>query len=201
MGAAVSAARASLAGVVGPPGGHRDDLQPLEGWLAEHDEDEAGLEGLLASTAEVALHPFDADRLQAAAVAVRQAASEEAQDAAWLAIVFLAASLRGRYSFGYPTDLGRKVRELRKLLTPTRGPPIYGQNGAFRRGDLVSRPVHQGEQIVAVHDGLFVEAEPPSEHARTYGRMAAVRVLSPTEAVDRWFLDHFYPGLDFGRPL
>ena len=50
-----------------------------------------------------------------------------------------------------------------------------------------------------IFDAVFLEAEPSSEHAKSYGRMGAVHVLGD-EHLDRWFLSDMRHGRDLGRP-
>ena len=197
-------ARDELRLIEGTPGIHRNDLEELTAWLAESQEDDDGLLALISATEVVALHPHDADRLAAVVVQVQNSQTDEARDAAWTNVTALVASILARYDHTYPDDLGTRIRAARKkwleALGASRGPPLYAANGAFRRGDLVVRPVARNGEIVGVQDAIYIDPEPVSDHTRAYGRMAAVHVVS-RDLVDRWFLDQLFLGIDFGRPF
>tara|TARA_Y100000310_G_scaffold315137_1_gene365367 strand:- start:349 stop:933 length:585 start_codon:yes stop_codon:yes gene_type:complete len=188
--------------VEGAPGAHSNELDELKAWLAAPLEDEDGLLAVVAATESVALHPYDGDKLEALALRVRRADQDEVElDAAWLDITVWIASVVNRYQYEYPTDLGASVRAARRDLKASRGPAVVGANAAFRRGDLVCRPVGRDGKLVAVHDAVYLDTEPWTKHAQQYGRMAAVHVIAPVDQIDRWFLDRLYLGIDFGRPF
>ena len=187
--------------VEGTPETHSNELEPLQAWFAAPQEDDDGLLAVIAATGPIALHPYDEDTFAAMVTQVEAAPAEAELDAAWLALTLWCASVLDRYKHSYPTDLGSAVRRVRRDLPVARGPRVVAANGAFRRGDLVCRPVGKGGELVAVHDAVYLDAEPPNKHAQTYGRMAAVHMLTPVVRIDRWYLDQIYLGLDFGRPF
>jgi hypothetical protein len=192
---------ADLRVLEGNPGVHSNDLAALTNWLAaEHGEDDDGLLALISATETIALHPLDEDRLAAVVVQVQNVTDEDTKDLAWTNVAAFAAGLLDRYGHSYSDELGRLLRGARKDLSASRGPPIYGRNGAFRRGDLVARPFAREGKIVGAHDAVFLEAEPLSEHVKTYGRMAAVHNLTH-DVIDRWYVDQLFLGIDFGRPF
>lgn len=187
--------------VDGAPEIHTNELAGLRTWLRAPQEDEDGLLAVVTATEAVALHPYDGDKLEALALRVRTGQVDEEVDAAWTALTVWIASVVDRYQHDYPTDLGAAVRKVRRTLKASRGPCVVGANAAFRRGDLVCRPVGRDGKLTGVHDAVYLDAEPPTKHARQYGRMAAVHVLAPVDQIDRWYIDQLYLGIDFGRPF
>lgn len=185
--------------VAGAPATHHNELDGLRDWLTEPREDDDGLLAVITATEPVALHPYDGDTFEVLVGQVRDADGD--LDAAWLALTVWVASVIDRYKYEYPTDLGSAVRRARRELSAARGPRVVAANGAFRRGDLVSRPVGKDGVLTAVHDAVYLDAEPTSKHAQTYGRMAAVHMLAPVNQIDRWYIDQLYLGIDFGRPF
>lgn len=168
-------------------------LDALRDWLTKTADPEKGLDQAEKAVQPLLLHPEDAAALRTLFARAR------AENAAVVRLVGFLADLVHRYAYPYQTDLVERVLDIRDGLAPSRGPPVIGENGAFRRGDLIVRAIGD-----VIQDAVFLEAEPVSAHSRTFGRMGAMQVLGQTDElnfVDRWFLDDVHHGKDFGRPL
>ena len=174
----------------------KNDLSALRRWLTETENPREGLDQVETAVQPLVLHADDAELVPDLVARVRG----EPSDSALARLAGFLADLAVRYDYEYPENLVERVVAFRASVTPSRGPPVIGANGPFRRGDLVVREKEGGR----LQDAIFIEAEPPTAHARLYGRMVAVLVLSAKPAddlVDRWYLDHLYPGRDYGRPV
>ena len=166
--------------------------RPLRVWLRKSPTDLTALGAVLSS---LDLHPADKRRVEMC----RRTADFRGSDPDKIALIACVEDLDRRYNFSRP-DHGSRVGEIRGQLKPARGPGVEGVYGVFRRGDLVSKVDWKApDKPKNILDGVFLEAEPSSEHAKSYGRMGAVHVLGD-EHLDRWFLSDMRHGRDLGRP-
>ena len=166
--------------------------RPLREWLRKSPSD---LESLGAALDETELHPIDRRKVEMCRRTADFRGSRPDVDS----LLACVRDLDSRYSGGLP-DHSDRIAEIRAQMRPSRGPGVEGLYGTFRRGDLVSKPEWRApDKPKAILDAVFIEAEPSSDHAKAYGRMAAVHVLG-REHLDRWFLSDIRHGRELGRP-
>jgi hypothetical protein len=166
--------------------------RPLREWLRRSPSD---LEALGTALDETELHPIDRRKVEMCRRTADFRGSRPDVDS----LLACVRDLDSRYSGGLPDHTDR-IAEIRAQMRPSRGPGVDGLYGTFRRGDLVSKPEWRApDKAKSILDAVFIEAEPSSDHAKAYGRMAAVHVLG-REHLDRWFLSDIRHGRELGRP-
>ena len=114
-------------------------------------------------------------------------------------LIQLVDSLVDRYRYPIEPEYALVVDQIRSgLPSSQRGRGVGGLFGEFRRGEVVCLPqIVDGDLMIL--DGVFLEAEPSSDHTRKFGRMGGVQQLCDL-SLTRWFLDEIHHGREYGRP-